>query len=67
MKLVLLDNQKDWVLLDNQKPLTLEGHNNKFGWPAYLWYLWYGKDKMDIFFEHNFIRKNILLYGLNIF
>ena len=29
---------REWLTLENQKLLLLEGHEIKFGWHAYIWY-----------------------------
>lgn len=47
---------KEWMLLENQRLLTLEGHNLKLGWHAILWYR---KTK-----GHNYVTNHILRKAL---
>lgn len=48
---------RDWIMLEEEKLLTLEGFNRLFGWHAYLLY---DKEKSDTMFKHHFIRGSLL-------
>lgn len=48
---------REWITLQNQKLLLLEGFNKVFGWHAYLFY---EKEKADKAFKHHYIRNNLL-------
>ena len=48
---------RDWIMLENQKMLQLEGHELRFGWHAYIWY---DKVKINKDFKNHCIRKALL-------
>ena len=50
----ILDWIKEWITLENDRLLILEGHDLQLGWHAYLWYK---KDKEQKNFNSHMIRK----------
>lgn len=48
---------QDWITLENNRLLSLEGYNLAYGWHAYLLY---EKWKSDKFFKDHVIRKALL-------
>uniref|UniRef100_A0A803TNY9 Reverse transcriptase domain-containing protein n=1 Tax=Anolis carolinensis TaxID=28377 RepID=A0A803TNY9_ANOCA len=52
-----LDWVRDWINLSNKKMLTLEGHDLRADWHAYLWY---NKAPIEKNFGNHFIRSALL-------
>uniref|UniRef100_A0A670HNW0 Reverse transcriptase domain-containing protein n=1 Tax=Podarcis muralis TaxID=64176 RepID=A0A670HNW0_PODMU len=48
---------KDWVKLENNELLDLEGFDNRFGWHAYLWH---EKRKVHKGFENHIFRGSLI-------
>lgn len=48
---------EEWIRLDNERLLCLEGYNLRYGFHGYMWY---NKLKADKNFDHHFVRRSLL-------
>lgn len=48
---------KEWVLLTNERCLTLEGHDLMEGWHLYIWY---NQGKKNLLFKNHLIRSSLM-------